>query len=84
MLIEAYIDFAIMTFLNINAWRIYPNLNFWESPWDVVSSVGTIVTSLFLWLYPIYGAIGIYKNIDRLDDNEVSKNFGILYEDQKH
>ena len=84
LLIEAYLDFAIMSFLNINAWRIYPELNFWGSPWDRVSSVGTIVTAIFLWLYPIYGAIGIYKNLDSLDDDEVIKTFGILYEDQKH
>jgi hypothetical protein len=84
MLIEAYIDFAIMSFLNINAWRIYPNLNFFGSFWDIVSSVGTIVTAFFLGLYPLYGALGIYKNFDHLDDEKVANKFGILYKDQKH
>jgi hypothetical protein len=84
ILIEAYIDFTIMSFLNINSWRIYPKLHFWSSPWDLFSSIGTIMSTLFVVIYPIYGGIAIHQNLDRLDDSNVERNLGILYEDKKH
>ena len=57
-----------MAFLNVNAWVTYPKANFWATKWDVVSSLGTILTVAFLALYPVYGSIKIYKNLNRLDD----------------
>jgi hypothetical protein len=47
----------------------------------VVSSIGTIITVAFLALFPVYGTIKIYKNLDRLDDAVVKKSVGVLYED---
>jgi len=70
MMVEAYIDFAIMTILSINAFNRYPELKFYGTFWDAFSSVGTILTCIILVCYPIYGTVGIYRNLENLDDEE--------------
>jgi hypothetical protein len=39
------------------------------------------MTGFFLVGYPVYGAVGIYRNIDRLEDEKTLEQFGILYQD---
>ena len=84
MFIEANIDFNIMTLLSINSWVVYPKKYFWKTLWDSVASAGTIFTAIAMLCYPLYGALGIYKNHENLDDPYVLKRFGILYEEQRH
>jgi hypothetical protein len=84
MFIEANIDFNIMMLLSINSWVAYPKKYFWKTLWDSAASTGTIFTVVAMLCYPVYGAIGIYRNLDRLHHPEVLKRFGILYEDQRH
>ena len=73
-----------MTTLSINSWIQYPQLKFWGTFWDAFGSFGTIISGLFLIIYPIYGAVGIHTNIENLEDKETLRCFGILYEDYKH
>ena len=84
MFIEANIDFNIMTLLSINSWVVYKDKYFWKTIWNSVASTGTIMSCAAMICYPIYGAVGICRNIDNLHDPEVSKKYGILYEGQRH
>jgi hypothetical protein len=73
MIIEAYIDFSIMTILSINSFLTFTDLRFYDTFWNATSSVLTILTAMFLVLYPVYGTIGIIKNLDALEDECVKK-----------
>jgi len=82
--IEANIDFNIMTLLSINSWVVYPKKYFWKTIWNAVASTGTIATSIALICYPIYGTVGIYRNRHNLNDEEILKQYGVLYDEQRY
>ena len=76
---EKYLDIVIMVFLNIHAWIYYPELSFWDSPWNLFNSIFTIIWSFYVVLYPIYGFVVIKVNKDNLDSEENIKAYGVLY-----
>jgi len=73
-----------MVVLNVHAWMQYPELSFWDTPWNIVNSSFTIVWIIFLVLLPIYGFIISKKNKEQLDLEENKESFGFLYEDNRY
>ena len=57
LMIEGYMDFVIMAVLSVHSLIYYSELSFWATPWDILSSSGTIMSCFVLVFYPIYGAI---------------------------
>lgn len=72
-MIEGYIDLAIMTVLSIYSFITFKELNFYDTLWNGTSSVLTILTAIFLVIYPFYGYVGIKMNLDALEEDCVKK-----------
>ena len=67
LLLEKYLDIAIMTFLNVHAWLQYPELAFWDTPWNTFNSLFNIIWIIYLVIFPIYAYIVIRMNRNDLD-----------------
>ena len=76
ILMEFYIPVFISLFLNL----IYLTLN---NPFDYISLVAASTFSLLLILIPFFYAVIVYKNRDRLEDNEHMTSYAKLYEGLK-
>ena len=75
LFMESYFDLAFCTIINLNYLWHSKNLdafitNF-DTPLDSLVSIITIVYTLLLVIYPIYGFIGIHNNQGRLHTKKV-------------
>ena len=83
LILEKYLDIAIMTILNIHAWYQYPNLSFWGTPWNIINSIFVIIWIIYLVIYPIFAFIVISMGFKKgqLESDDIMERFGILFEE---
>lgn len=83
-LLEKYLDIVLMVFINIFVWVQHPELKYWNTAWNIVNSIFTIVWLIYIVFYPIYGFLVIFLNKDNLGSDSNLTNFGVLYEEQRY
>ena len=81
---ESYFDIVFCSFINLTAlwgcnnyteFRVY-----FSTPSDFACSVITIFYTLVMPVFPVYGAIMIYYNRDRLEKKKVQEHLGVYLE----
>ena len=83
-MLEKYLDIVIMVVLNVHSWLQYPELNFWNTSWNFINSIFTIIWIIYIVVYPLYGYVLIRLNKDNLGLKKNKEKFGIFYEEQRY
>ena len=84
LFMESYFDLVFCAMINIWALTHFQNSadlqSFFETPLDVLASTLTIIYSILLLIYPVFGYIGVWKNQGRLNTRKVQKQLQPLLE----
>jgi hypothetical protein len=85
---ESYFDLAMCALLNMLAFAEkvngeYKFYQFWSTSDDILCSVLTIIYTVFLIGFPVYGHIQILKYLGSLHKPEHVETIGVFYEDNR-
>jgi hypothetical protein len=89
LFLESYFDIAICTIINFYAfWSREDNdgqgiLAFMNTSDDIFCTLMTLIHLALLVLFPLLGAVGIYRNFRQLKDDKVSEKYKIFLDGNK-
>ena len=86
IIIESYLEVTINIFLHLTNVRTYIKNLFqmkWGTPSDVFSSLLAIIACGIYSFFPFFVINFLFRNFEHLDNDEIKKKWGSLYEPMK-